>query len=92
MIGVSTNQVVIWSNTKQFSEVTEGNWSICLKTKVAVVMSRSQVTAFTETHQKERDKDHHENLYESQTQYIHSVRTMLPTWGKRCFRPPQSLA
>lgn len=45
---VCTDQVVIWSNAKKFSEVAKGNRSIGLKAKVAVVMSRSQVTAFTE--------------------------------------------
>ena len=48
MSGVSTNQVVIWPNAKQFPEVTKGNRSVGLKAKVTVVMSRSQVTAFTE--------------------------------------------
>ena len=65
VFGLSTDQVVIWPNTKQLSEVTEGNWSVGLKTKVTVVMSRSQVTAFTETHEREsnRQKDH-KNLHE----------------------------
>lgn len=66
VFGVSTNQVVIWPNTKQFSEVTEGDRSVGLKTKVTVVMSGSQVTAFTETNQREREKDHDENLHETQ--------------------------
>ena len=48
VFGVSTNQVVIWPNAKQFPEVTKGNRSVGLKAKVTVVMSRSQVTAFTE--------------------------------------------
>lgn len=42
-----TDQVVIWPNAKQFSEVTKGNRSVGLKAKVTVVMSRCQVTAFT---------------------------------------------
>lgn len=47
MVGVSTHQVVVWPDAKQFSEVTESNRSIGLKTKVTVVMSRGQVAAFT---------------------------------------------
>ena len=47
ILGVSTHQVVIWPDAKQFSEVTEGNRSIGLKTKVTVVMSGGQVAAFT---------------------------------------------
>lgn len=48
VFSVSTDQIVIWPNPKQFSEVTKGNRSIGLKAKVTVVMSRCQVTAFTE--------------------------------------------
>lgn len=44
---VSTNQVVIRSNAKEFSEVTKGDRSIGLKAEVTVVVGRSQVTAFT---------------------------------------------
>lgn len=50
MFGVSTNQVVIRPNAKQFPKVTKGDRSISLEAKVAVVMSGSQVTAFTEKH------------------------------------------
>ena len=53
----STDQVVIWSNAKEFPEIAKGNWSIGLKAKVTVVMSRSQVTAFTENTSK-RAKGH----------------------------------
>lgn len=61
--GPSTNQVVIWSNTKEFPEVTEGNRSVGLKAKVTVVMSRSQVTAFTENmRESQRQKSHHKHM------------------------------
>lgn len=46
-IGVLTDQVVIRSNAKEFSEVTEGNGCICLKPEVTMVMCRSQITALT---------------------------------------------
>lgn len=45
---VNTNQIVIGSNAKEFSEVTKGDRSIGLKAEVTVVVGRSQVTAFTE--------------------------------------------
>lgn len=50
---VSANQVVIRSNAKEFSEITKGDRSIGLKAEVAVVVGRSQVTAFTEKKKKE---------------------------------------
>lgn len=56
VLRLSTDQVVIWPNAKQFSEVTKGNRSIGLEAKVTVVMSRSQITAFTEnTCERERE-------------------------------------
>lgn len=48
MFGVNTDHVVIWPDAKEFPEVSKGNRSVGLKAKVTVVMSRSQVTAFTE--------------------------------------------
>lgn len=44
---VGTNQVVIGSDAKEFSEVTKGDRSVGLKAEVAVVVGRSQVAAFT---------------------------------------------
>lgn len=51
---VSTNQVVIGSNAKEFSEVPKGNRSIGLKAEVTVVVGRSQVTALTESKKTEK--------------------------------------
>lgn len=48
MLGTGTNQVVIWPDAKELPEVPKGNRSISLKAKVAVAMSRGQVTAFAE--------------------------------------------
>lgn len=50
-----TDQVVVWSNTKQFSEVTKGDGGVGLKAEVTVVMSRSQVAAFTGTNDNESE-------------------------------------
>lgn len=44
---VGTNQVVIGSNAKEFSEITKGDRSVGLKAEVTVVVGRSQVAAFT---------------------------------------------
>jgi len=58
VFGVGTDQVVIWPNAKEFSEVTKGNRSIGLKAKVTVVVSRSEVTAFTENiRERERERE-----------------------------------
>lgn len=46
-IGGLADQVVIRSNAKEFSEVTEGNGCICLKPEVTMVMCRSQITSLT---------------------------------------------
>ena len=56
MFGVSTDQIVIRPNAKQFSEVPKGNRSVGLKAKVTVVMSGCQVTAFTEKYEKKGQK------------------------------------
>lgn len=48
---MSTNQVVIRTNAKQFPKVTEGNGGVGLEAEIAVVMSRSQVAAFSEKHE-----------------------------------------
>lgn len=45
---MSTNQVVIRANAKEFPKVAEGDGGVGLEAKVAVVMSRSQVAAFPE--------------------------------------------
>lgn len=45
---LSTNQVVIRPNAKEFSEVTKGDRSVGLKAEVTVVVGRRQVTALTE--------------------------------------------
>lgn len=87
-----TNQVIIWPNTKEFPEVTESNRSIGLKAKVTVVMSRCQVAAFTENTQvkeAEREMPWNQNPF---IQNVYSTSLLLPTWGRRCFRPPQNPA
>lgn len=57
VFSASTDQIVIWPNSKQFSEVTKGNRSVGLKAKVTVVMGGCQVTAFTEnTQDRARDR------------------------------------
>lgn len=48
---MSTNQVVIRTNAKQFPKVTEGDGGVGLEAKIAAVMSRSQVAAFSEKHE-----------------------------------------
>lgn len=48
---MTTDQVVIGTNAKQLPKVTEGDGGVGLESKIAVVMSRSQVAAFTERHQ-----------------------------------------
>lgn len=53
---VSTNQVVIGSNAKEFSEVTKSDRRIGLKAEVTVVVGRSQVTAFTGNKKREAVK------------------------------------
>lgn len=53
---VSTNQVVIRSNAKEFSEVTKSDRRIGLKAEVTVVVGRSQVTAFTGNKKREAVK------------------------------------
>ncbi len=94
--GVSTNQVVIRPNAKEFPKVTKGNRSVGLKAKVAVVMSRSQVTAFTEnTGESDPETEKPLTLQELKPhKFIMFIQrpVMLPTWGRRCFRPPQSPA
>lgn len=56
MFSAGTDQVVVRPNAEQFSEVTKGNGSVSLKTEVTVVMSWSQVTAFTEINEKETER------------------------------------
>lgn len=48
---MTTDQVVIGTNAKQFPKVTEGDGGVGLEAKIAVVMSWSQVAAFTERHE-----------------------------------------
>lgn len=57
MFRASTDQIVIWPYPKQFSKVTKSNRSVGLEAKVAVVMSRCQVTAFTEKYETEQKTD-----------------------------------
>lgn len=45
---MTTDQVVIRTNAKQFPKVTESDGGVGLEAKIAVVMSRSQVAPFTE--------------------------------------------
>lgn len=45
--GVVADQIVIGSNAKEFSKVTEGDGGVGLKPEVAMVMCRSQITPFT---------------------------------------------
>lgn len=84
----STNQVVIGSNAKEFSEVTKGNGSISLKAEVTVVVGRSQVAAFTEN-TKERSS---EVKISDTIDWAYTAFTPLPTWGKRSFQLLQNLA
>lgn len=43
----STHQVVVRFDAKQFSEVSEGQWSVSLQPEIWEVMCRSQVAAIT---------------------------------------------
>lgn len=44
---VSSNQIVVRPNAKEFSEITEGNGGVGLKPEVTMVMCWSQITSFT---------------------------------------------
>lgn len=39
MFGINTDQVVIWPDAEEFSEVAKGNRSVRLEAKVTVVVS-----------------------------------------------------
>lgn len=43
----SSNQIIVRSNAKEFSEITEGDGGVGLKPEVTVVMCWSQITSFT---------------------------------------------
>lgn len=86
---VSTNQVVIGSNAKKFSEITKGDRSIGLKAEVTVVVGRSQVTTFT------ANKKNREAVKQKTSDIIDQTGTAFtpsPTRGRRCSQRPQNLA
>lgn len=56
---MATDQVVIGTNAKQLPKVTEGDGGVGLEAKIAVVMSRSQVAAFTERHEWRSQQAYH---------------------------------
>lgn len=41
-------QVVIRPDAKQFSEVSEGHWSVCFEAEIREMVGWSEVAAFTE--------------------------------------------
>lgn len=91
---VSTNQVVIGSNAKEFSEITKGDRSIGLKAEVTVVVGRSQVTAFTENKKTQKlwSKNIRHNWPDRNS--FHSItnpgKKMLSTTTKSCMRTSRS--
>lgn len=87
---VSTNQVVIRSNAKEFSEVTKGDRSIGLKAEVTVVVGRSQVTAFTGNKKTEKLWSKNVRHYWPSLHSFYSItnpgKKMLSTTTKSCMR------
>lgn len=84
MFGVSTDQVVIWPNAKELSEVTKGNRSVGLEAKITVVMSRSQITAFTEnTQARDRKAIKLHKIKKTQIRHVYSTTTPVTNLGKK---------
>ncbi len=71
----SANQIIVRSNAKEFSEISEGDGGIGLKPEVTVVMRWGQITSFTAGG---KNRDRVMNFCFTQILFIYIKPGMLP--------------